>query len=53
MIQMMKYVKLVLGPMGIPILGNILTVGNALHLAFMKYLKQYGPIFRIKLCLNE
>lgn len=39
------------GPMGLPVLGNILQLGNSggMQHAFKKWADQYGKIFRIKL----
>ncbi|XP_070536152.1 cytochrome P450 1A1-like [Ptychodera flava] len=37
------------GPWGLPVLGNLLSLGSYPHLSLTKMAKKYGPIFKIHL----
>ncbi|XP_070536151.1 cytochrome P450 1A1-like [Ptychodera flava] len=37
------------GPWGLPVLGNLLSLGSHPHLSLTKMAKKYGPIFKIHL----
>ncbi|CAK8697268.1 unnamed protein product [Clavelina lepadiformis] len=40
-------------PMGLPILGNILQLGQSPHTVFTEWAKTYGSLFRIKLGFQD
>lgn len=44
---------MIAGPIGMPLLGNVLQVGSKMHLKFFEWADKYGDIFQIRLGMKR